>query len=87
MVRKIVAVVFSMLVTLPLLSQAADLAPTTNIVATDESAGPFKSLVASLTAAGLVGGTFKINDATVMTADVAASNGTILLIDTVLMPR
>lgn len=163
MMRKIVAIALSMLFTFPLFSQAADIAPTMNIVATAESAGQFKTLAAALKAAGLVetlegkgpftvfaptdaafaklpagtvdnllkpenlgklksiltyhvvagnlkaarvakmktvktlngesltisggGVPVKVNDATVITTDIAASNGTIHVIDTVLMPK
>jgi uncharacterized surface protein with fasciclin (FAS1) repeats len=35
----------------------------------------------------IAGGVVKVNDATVTTADVAASNGVIHVIDTVLLPK
>ncbi len=161
--RKVISVALAVWVAVPLLSVAAEMSPTKDIVGTAIAAGQFKTLVTALKAAGLVDtlkgkgpftvfaptdsafaklpegtvasllkpenkakltgiltyhvvagdvkaadvvklttaktlnggsvtiaandGVVKIDDATVVKADIATTNGTIHVIDTVLMPK
>jgi uncharacterized surface protein with fasciclin (FAS1) repeats len=57
------------------------------VMAKDVKSGDIKSLEGSMLTAAVHGHDVTINDAKVVKADIAASNGVIHVIDTVLMPK
>jgi uncharacterized surface protein with fasciclin (FAS1) repeats len=57
------------------------------VLSTDLKSGPVKTLEGGDITVDLSGGTVKVNDATVIKADILASNGVIHVIDTVLLPK
>ncbi len=57
------------------------------VLSTDLKSGPVKTLEGGDITVDLSGGTVKVNDATVIKADIPASNGVIHVIDTVLLPK
>ncbi len=72
---------------LPLARAADKPAATLDIVAVATGAGSFKTLVAALKAAGLVETLQGKGTANVVKPDIAASNGVIHVIDTVVLPK
>jgi uncharacterized surface protein with fasciclin (FAS1) repeats len=57
------------------------------VLSTDLKSGPVKTVEGQDVTIDLSGGTVKVNDATVIKADIPASNGVIHAIDTVLLPK
>jgi uncharacterized surface protein with fasciclin (FAS1) repeats len=57
------------------------------VLSTDLKSGPVKTVQGEDLTVDVSGSTVKINDATVVKADIPASNGVIHVIDTVLLPK
>ena len=57
------------------------------VLSTDLKSGPVKTVEGQDLTIDVSGGTVKVNDSTVIKADIPASNGVIHAIDTVLLPK